>query len=256
MVTAPVPSKLTARLGCPPKRTLITGNHSQARNRAKTAVKTIIRSSEADEPKGKCVAGGDGGLSGIFNQFISLKGIKSPAAAVQQLNPSPLLPPTAALEQAMTMLQCNDWPEPDSGVQAAFNFTIPAAEGPEAGAVRSWMAGEEWLSWPRFHAMLHVSYNPLINCDQWRVVSPLVFPSERYDNKAVQAVEVRSRPRQPWQPEAERSNCSRTGSGTETRSTSSALRSYTYTFCWERVESGAFKDCWLISGVRVGNYAL
>ncbi|EFJ48197.1 hypothetical protein VOLCADRAFT_91325 [Volvox carteri f. nagariensis] len=122
-------------------------------------VKTRIRSSEADEPKGKCVAGGDGGLSGIFNQFISLKGIKSPAAAVQQLNPctpaspvplnllpcslplslplprrmsAPLLPPKAALEQAMTMLQDEEGDEEVDG--EADGRVIELQEyGPPAG---------------------------------------------------------------------------------------------------------------------------
>ncbi|KXZ56068.1 hypothetical protein GPECTOR_2g950 [Gonium pectorale] len=104
-----------------------------------------------------------------------------------------------------TAVQRNDWPEADSGVLAAYRATIPAAEGQEeAGAVRSWRAEEEWLDWPRFHAQLHVSYTPLLNCDSWRAVSPLLFPSSRTDNRAVQAVE----------------------------------------------------DCWLIRGVRAGNYAL
>ncbi|GIL71159.1 hypothetical protein Vretimale_17884 [Volvox reticuliferus] len=149
----------------------------------------------------------------------------------------------------MSMLQRNDWPEPDSGVQAAFNLTLPAKDGLGARTVRSWRAAEEWLSWERFHALLHVSYNPLINCDSWRMVSPLVFPSERFDNKAVQALEVRARPRKSRQVPTP-------SEGATSPEITTSLRSYTYTFCWERVENGAFKDCWLISGVRIGNYAL
>ncbi|GLC46229.1 hypothetical protein PLESTB_001537700 [Pleodorina starrii] len=210
----------------------------------KSVFRVAIRCKAEEDPKG-----GDGGLSGVFNQFVFLKGIKSPAVAAQRPNPSPLMPPTAVLEKVMAMLQRNDWPEPDSGVRAAFNLTLPAGEeeGAELGSVRSWGAAAEWLPWPRFHALLHVSYNPLLNCDSWRVVSPLVFPSERHDNRAVQAVEVRAAPRgaghQP-QPES------------EPGSSETALRAYTYTFCWERVATGSYKDCWLIAGVRVGNYAL
>jgi hypothetical protein len=104
--------------------------------------------------------------------------------------------------------------------------------------VRSWKAEEEWLTWPRFHALMHVSYNPLINCDSWRSVSPLVFPSTRHENKAVQAVEVRARHRQP-QPGP--------GAGAD-----ATLRSYTYTFCWERVSSGSFKVRALASRLEGG----
>ncbi|GIL66621.1 hypothetical protein Vafri_20107 [Volvox africanus] len=243
MAATPVPSKGTARLGCPARPTIspFKGGRIQFRKRV---LNTSFCLSAEDECKG-----GGGNLGEVFNQFVFLKGIKSPAAAGQRLNPSPLLPPTAVLEQAMSMLQRNDWPEPDSGVLAAFNLTLPAKDGHESRTVRSWQAAEEWLSWERFHALLHVSYNPLINCDSWRMVSPLVFPSERFDNKAIQAVEVRARPRQGR-------TLAPAGTHAASPDVTTALRSYTYTFCWERVESGSFKDCWLISGVRVGNYAL
>lgn len=33
------------------------------------------------------------------------------------------------------------------------------------------------------------------------------------------------------------------------------LRTYTYTFCLERVTSGPYKDCWMTVGVRCGDYA-
>jgi hypothetical protein len=34
------------------------------------------------------------------------------------------------------------------------------------------------------------------------------------------------------------------------------LRTTTYTFCLERLESGPYKGCWMTVGVRLGNYAL
>ncbi|PNW75675.1 hypothetical protein CHLRE_12g536450v5 [Chlamydomonas reinhardtii] len=112
--------------------------------------------------------------------------------------------------------------------------------GMHAGTVRSWFAGgESWLPLPRFHALLHTAYRPLLNCDSWRPLSPLVFPSTRHDNKAVQAVEVMAKPR----------HGAAAASG-------SALRPYTYTFCLERLENGPCKDCWMVAGVRMGNYAL
>lgn len=113
--------------------------------------------------------------------------------------------------------------------------------------MRSWKAAEEWLSWSRFHALLHVTYNPLINCDSWRVASPVIFPSERFDRKAVQAVEVRAAPRR--QAAVQSRSLVDTTSGTkadegiscENNGSTAALRSYTYTFCLEREDNGPFK---------------
>ncbi|GFR42998.1 hypothetical protein Agub_g3997 [Astrephomene gubernaculifera] len=220
----------------------------QRRNRQ--APKPTRATADDDDLKG-----GDGGLSSVFNQFVLVKGIPSPAAVAQRSHPSPLLPPTGVVEQTMEVLQRNDWPEPDTGIMTAFHFTQPAGQdGPDAGSVRSWHAGEEWLPWPRFHALLHTAYRPLLGCDSWRAVSPCVFPSSRHDNRAVQAVEVRARPRTPQQHrhggQQMEEEAAMDQGGAE------ALRPYTYTFCLERQDSGAFKDCWLIAGVRIGNYAL
>ncbi|KAG2499402.1 hypothetical protein HYH03_002976 [Edaphochlamys debaryana] len=146
----------------------------------------------------------------------------------------------------MDVLQRNDWPEPDSGVMSAFNLTLHASDGPDAGSVRSWRAAEEWLPWDRFHAQVHTAYTPLLNCDSWKVASPLVFPSSRFDNKAVQAVEVMARPRPVARP----------GAPAPAAVPDTALRPYSFTFCLERVDEGAYKDCWLITGVRIGNYGL
>ena len=35
----------------------------------------------------------------------------------------------------------------------------------------------------------------------------------------------------------------------------SGLRSYTFTFCLERVAKGPYKDCWMTVGLRCGDYA-
>ncbi|PNH05391.1 hypothetical protein TSOC_008354 [Tetrabaena socialis] len=199
-----------------------------------------------DDPKG-----GDGGLASVFSQFITIKGIASPGAVAQKSSPSPLMPPTTVVSQAMEMLQRNDYPEPDAGVSGAFALTLPATEGPQAGhGVRSWRAEEEWLPWDRFHGLLHTAYGPMLNCDSYKVISPLIFPSSRFDNKAVQAVEVRARPRPP----ARSASAARRGAAAAP--SDAALRPYTFTFCLERVLTGSLKDCWVIAGVRIGNYAL
>ncbi|KAG2453305.1 hypothetical protein HYH02_001531 [Chlamydomonas schloesseri] len=188
-----------------------------------------------DEP-----AADDGGLASLFSQTVRVKGIPSPVAAVQSAQPSPLVPPHAVVKQVLDVLQRNDYPDQDAGVTAAFHLTAPAEDPQHAGTVRSWVAGgEPWLPLARFHALMHTAYRPLLNCDRWRPVSPLVFPSTRHENKAVQAVEVVARPRHG--PAA---------------SSDTALRSYTYTFCLERLDSGPCKDCWMVAGVRVGNYAI
>ncbi|KAG2438850.1 hypothetical protein HXX76_005390 [Chlamydomonas incerta] len=206
--------------------------------RAPTHVRRSAAAGGPDEPAP--AASDDDGLAALFNQTVRVKGIPSPVAVVESAQPSPLVPPHAVIKQILDVLQRNDYPDQDTGVTAAFQLTTPSEDPEHAGAVRSWFAGgEPWLPMPRFHALLHTAYRPLLNCDSWRPLSPLVFPSSRHDNKAVQAVEVVAKPRRG--PSAV---------------SDSALRPYTYTFCLERVESGPCKDCWMIAGVRMGNYAL
>lgn len=209
---------------------------------------------------------GGSALAAAFSKFVNLSGISPPAAATAasgSITPSPLIPPTVVVSKLLEALQRNDWPEQDSGVTSAYAFTLRASEGPDAGsAVRSWRAQEEWLTWPRFHAQLHTAYGPLLNCDSWKVVSPLLFPSSRHENRAVQAVEVRGAPRS-----ALRAPSGSDGGGGQTSSGGShghgyggaaggGLRSYTFTFCLERVLEGPLKDCWMVAGCRTGNYAI
>lgn len=90
-----------------------------------------------------------------------------------------------------------------------------------------------------------------------QVVSPLLFPSSRHENRAVQAVEVRGAPRS-----ALRAPSGSDGGGGQTSSGGShghgyggaaggGLRSYTFTFCLERVLEGPLKvgasvACWVV----------
>lgn len=171
-------------------------------------------------------------LSRSFARFVNENQLRSP---VQPRFPTRLMPPTAVVSAQMDALQLNDWPEPDSGIQTAFRFTMPkdAKETMVAHRhARAWTAKEEWLDLQAFTSLLHSSpYSTLLHSDSWKAVSPLQFPSQRYRNKAVQAVEV--------QPQG--------GSGA-----GQALRRFT--FCLEMVESGPYKECWLTVGVRLGDY--
>lgn len=253
-------------------------------------------------------------LASQFWSRVAQAGL-APMQASRLPRPSPLLSPSAVVAAQLDALQRNDWPAEDSGVQAAFAFTLPMLaelpqqlRGPER-RVRSWKASEAWLSWPDFHAQLHTVYGLLLNCDSWRTASPLQFPSSRQSNKAVQAVEVvrwappddarqpsleedaGALPEAPSQEEApaagpapqagagpvppkggssisggskgsgSKSSGSSGGGGAAARRGAAAAaggttRSYTFTFCLERVAEGPYKDCWLVWGVRPGNYAL
>ena len=66
----------------------------------------------------------------------------------------------------------------------------------------------------------------LLESSSFEISSPLLFPSRRTDAKAVQVVAVQSRG-----------------------------RVYNFSFCMEREESGSMKGCWLVAGVRQGDYS-
>lgn len=144
--------------------------------------------------------------------------------------PSHLLSPTKAVEIQLSALFRNDWPESDAGVRTAFAFAMP--HEPEElhplahTRVRSYEATERWLNIKQFTDLVHSPpYNLLIGGDSWELIGNLVFPSHRFPNKAVQVVEV-----------------ARIG------------LKHRFTYCLEKVATGRYKNCWLVVGIRVGDY--
>lgn len=191
-------------------------------------------------------------LASAFSRAVNERGLEGSLLRYRQ--PTHLLSPAAAVAAQMDALQRNEWPEPDSGVATAYEFTRPfmAEEmfiGGVAQRVRSWQAAEEWLTRQLFTQMMHATpYSLLLGCESWQPASPVVFPSERYPNRVVQAVHV-----------VAAADALDSGTGRESGSLGQAgtwrLRRHTYTFCLERVDRGAYKGCWLTAGVRIGDYA-
>ncbi len=91
-----------------------------------------------------------------------------------------------------------------------------------------------------------------------QVVSPLLFPSSRHENRAVQAVEVRGAPRSalrtPSGGGGGGGQPSGGGGGPSHGGVAAAggLRSYTFTFCLERVLEGPLKAGGVVAGVCHG----
>ena len=93
-------------------------------------------------------------------------------------------------------------------------------------------------------------------------ISEVRFPSQRYGHRAVQAVHVVAQQQQQGQqrdggsvgatpPPSQQQQEEEHSPQQQQR-----LRGYAFTFCMERVEEGAFKGCWLTTGVRVGDYSV
>ncbi|GAB4814135.1 hypothetical protein N2152v2_001181 [Parachlorella kessleri] len=207
-------------------------------------------------------------LASEFSRVVIQAGVANPLA---NRKPTHLLPPTGVVAAQMDALQRNDWPETNAGINAAFAFTKPMdAEdfSPLAvpSHVRSWRAKEDYLTWDQFAAQLQSApYAVLLDCQEWRPVSNLVFPSRRHENKAVLAIEVRSCPRQSKPPrqqqlagpsaQALKEELRRRQQQQQQSQQESAARKYTFTFCLERVEKGPYKGCWMTVGVREGDYS-
>lgn len=178
----------------------------------------------------------DNSLDTQFARLINERGAAglSPSS-IERRGPSHLLSPPVVVAAILNALQRNDWPDVDAGVETAFSFTKPWTDGgklPSPGAphrVRTWAALEIFLDLKEFSNHLHSPpYKVLLEIDEWHASAPLVFPSSRSENKAVQAVTVKS--------------------GKEGRD-------YNFTFCLEKQLVGSMKGCWLVAGVRQGNYS-
>eukprot|EP00250_Pteridium_aquilinum_P003580 c13886_g1_i1 orf=235-990(-) len=183
----------------------------------------------ADEPERDA-------LVAEFMQFVNATQQSWPH---ESRRPTALMPPNTVVKVQMDSLMRNDWPEEDSGVRTAFQFSMPAKVGemlagqvPESvSTARAWDAAERYLTFSEFSVALRDSmYAPVINCADWKAVSPVVFHGPG-DSKALQCVKVTYQ----------------TSQGTEA--------SCAYTFCLQKVQQGAYRNCWMVVGVRLGDYA-
>lgn len=177
-------------------------------------------------------------LSREFMEYVNKTNATWPGT---RQRPAALIPPTGVVRVQMDALMRNDWPEEGSGIRTAFSFSMPNAvtdilsgQGapPAVSLVRTWEAMERFLSFSQFQAMAQSdAYRPLINCIHWEMASPVTFHG-RGDNRSVQAVKV--------------------STGDASAKTE---RTFTYTFCMEKVTVGAYAGCWMVVGVRCGDYA-
>ncbi|KAL6774123.1 hypothetical protein ACKKBG_A23855 [Auxenochlorella protothecoides x Auxenochlorella symbiontica] len=170
-------------------------------------------------------------LASQFDRHVLDKGW----TAMPRRTPSPLLSPGAVISAQLEALQRNDWPEEGAGVATAFAFTLPAS-ATEAGALDStgavavsrWSGERSFVPRPAFEELVRAPpFSVLLGCDSWKVASPVVFPSSRHSDRAVQAVHVQA-----------------AGTG----------RTHTFTFCLVRAGPGSHKDCWMTSRVLMGDY--
>ncbi|CAI5984410.1 unnamed protein product [Closterium sp. NIES-64] len=222
-------------------------------------------------------------LTAEFLRFVSETQQQWPLA---DRHPTALLPPTAVVRAQMDALMRNDWPEADSGIQTAFNFAmphkvdeiLPGSARPPVKEARAWDASERYLSVegfkkllrePMYAALLHCEswetllrepmYAALLHCESWKFASPMAFHGKA-DSKALQAVKVRAAPTAAVTPSS-----SSAATAVEAAMDGGAAdggaellgrtREYTYTFCLQKVLEGAFKGCWMVVGLRVGDYA-
>ncbi|CAI5466888.1 unnamed protein product [Closterium sp. Yama58-4] len=204
-------------------------------------------------------------LTAEFLRFVSETQQQWPLA---DRHPTALLPPTAVVRAQMDALMRNDWPEADSGVQTAFNFAmphkvdeiLPGSARPPVKEARAWDASERYLSVEGFKKLLREPmYAALLHCESWEFASPMTFHGKA-DSKALQAVKVRAAPTAAVTPSS-----SSAATAVEAAMDGGAAdggaellgrtREYTYTFCLQKVLEGAFKGCWMVVGLRVGDYA-
>jgi hypothetical protein len=182
----------------------------------------------------------EGSDNNLDTQFARLVNERDAAglspSSFQRRGPSHLLSPPTVVVAILDALQRNDWPDIDAGVETAFSFTKPYTDGgelPSPGApkrVRTWAALENFVDLKEFSNLLHSPpYKVLLEIDEWHASAPLIFPSSRSENKAVQAVTVTSN--------------------------KEGRRRYNFTFCLEKQVIGGMKGCWLVAGVRQGDYS-
>jgi hypothetical protein len=149
----------------------------------------------------------------------------------------------------MDALQRNDYPHPDAGLETCFLFSKPidpSLNTPSlSGRVRSWKAAgggrEAYLTYPEFAQQIktHSFYHHLINAEEWTPLDAgCQFPSSRFQNKAVMGVEVTVKLEH----------------GRRIPEANSNSNKYIFTWLLEKMNEGGLNNCWMIVGVRVGDY--
>ncbi|XP_024520879.1 uncharacterized protein LOC9639502 isoform X2 [Selaginella moellendorffii] len=135
---------------------------------------------------------GKDNLASDFMRFVNTSGHSWP---LENRKPTPLMPPSTVVKAQMDALMRNDWPEEDSGIKTAFDFAMRPLpyqydEIPDdKPRARAWDASARVLTCQEFiESFKYTSYVPMVNCLDWKVLSPMVFRGER---RAVQAIEVR-----------------------------------------------------------------
>jgi len=207
------------------------------------------------------------------NENVAAQFARFVAAAEADLNPpsspSPLLSPTNVCRALCSSLQRPDYPEPGSGLRTAFDFTLPGDVGPGAPLfspprrARSWNAGERFLTFDDFakdSLLLHSSNRSsapagslLVNCDSWEIEGDLIFTGRG----SVSGIGDASKAAQAVSLEVAKDGGGGNGDGGKSSNNSSSKKKKTVTILLSRVDdAGPWKGCWLIYGVRNGNYSL
>lgn len=180
-----------------------------------------------------------------------------PALAPAPRAPSPLLSPTTVSRALCSALQRPNSPDLGSGTRVAFDFTLPADVAPAAPVLagagrksRSWHAKEAFFGFDSFAAD-SLSTGPaevFEDCESWELVGDLIFTGRGSmsgigdASKAAQAVSITAA--------AKRKKESEKG-----EKSSSKTRKYTVTVLLTRVDDpGPWKGCWMVYGMRTGNY--
>lgn len=185
-------------------------------------------------------AGSDGNLnlSTEFARYLNTQQRHYNDFVINPSRPSHLMSPTTIVSTVLGALQRCNWPEPGAGVDTAFEFTMPLMITEDSTLcsvvlprkVRSWTAKEEWLDKNQFHNQIikDAPYSCLMECDEWEFKGNIQFPCQQTDSRAIVPVHI----------------------------TTASKRSFACTFCLRRVQQGPLKGCWLIVGVRQGDYSL
>ena len=240
-------------------------HHHRSAPRRRLAVATRAES-QPDTPPPSSSAPDNDEVAAAFARLIA----SDPSLAPLPRAPSPLHSPTAVSRALCSALQRPDSPEPGSGSRVAFDFTLPLDVAPAAPVLagagrtaRSWHAKEAFMGFDAFAAdsLAAPPADAFADCESWELVGDLVFTGRGSVSgigdcsKAAQAVSITAATARPTAAStAERSGSKSTKESSEKGATTTT-RKYTATILLTRVDdAGPWKGCWLVYGMRTGNY--
>ena len=93
----------------------------------------------------------------LLGAIYLLTGGRTDAQTVNDLSPKPELTPQQVVEYQLLVLQRNDQPTPDAGIEKAFRFASPANQK-STGPIS------------HFISMVHAGYAPLLNAKESAVI--------------------------------------------------------------------------------------